>query len=66
MTTSVDVILKKYDLALLEKEYDRISIFVEDSKKLDRICSRINKLTKGSVLRAISSKEFEKNLAVMF
>ena len=60
MTTSVDVILKKYNLALLEKEYDRISIFVEDSKKLDRICSRINKLTKGSVLRAISSKEFEK------
>ena len=60
MKISVDVILKEYDLALLEKDYDRISIFVEDTKKLDRISSRINKLTKGTVLRAISSKEFEK------
>ena len=47
MKISVDVILKEYDLALLEKDYDRISIFVEDTKKLDRISSRINKLTKG-------------------
>ena len=62
MKISVDVILKEYDLALLDKDYDRISIFVEDTKKLDRISSYINKLTKGTVLRAISSKEFEKKI----
>ena len=60
MKTSIDVILREYDLALLEKNYDRISILVEGSKKLNRICSRINKLTNGSILKAISSKEFEK------
>ena len=60
MKTSVDVKLKEYDLKLLEKDYDRISIFVEDTKKLDSICSRIDKLTKGSISRAISSTEFEK------
>ena len=60
METSVDVTLKDYDLELLEKDYDRISIFVEDTKKLDSICGRVNKLTKGAILRAISSKEFEK------
>ena len=59
MKTSVDVKLKEYDLKLLEKDYDRISIFVEDSKKLDRICKRVNKLTKGTILKAVSSKEFE-------
>jgi len=60
MKTSVDVKLKEYDLKLLEKDYDRISIFVEDTKKLDSICSRIDKVTKGSISRAISSTEFEK------
>ena len=60
MKTSVDVKLKEYDLKLLEKSYDRISIFVEDTKKLDSICSRIDKVTKGSISRAISSTEFEK------
>ena len=60
MRTSVDVKLKEYDLKLLEKEYDRISIFVEDTKKLDRICNSVNKLTNGTILKAISSKEFEK------
>lgn len=60
MKTSVDVKLKEYDLKLLEKDYDRISIFIEDTKKLDSICSRIDKVTKGSISRAISSTEFEK------
>jgi leucyl aminopeptidase len=60
MKTSVDVKLKEYDLKLLEKDYDRISIFVEDTKKLDSICSCIDKVTKGSISRAISSTEFEK------
>ena len=60
MKTSVDVKLKEYDLKLLEKDYDRISIFIEDTKKLDSICDRIDKLTKGSISRAISSTEFEK------
>ena len=60
MRTSADVKLEKYDLELLEKDYDRISIFIEDTKKLDRIGSRVNKLTKGAILRAVSSKEFEK------
>jgi len=44
----------------LEGDYDRISFFVEDVKKLDSICGRVNKLTKGAIFRAISSKEFEK------
>ncbi len=60
MRASVEVKLKEYDLKLIEKEYDRISIFVEDTKKLDRICNSVNKLTKGTILKAISSKEFEK------
>ena len=60
MRTSVDVNLKEYNLELLEEEYDRISIFIEDAKKLNRICSHLNKLTKGAILKAISSKEFEK------
>ena len=60
MRTSVDVKLKDYDLKLLEKEYDRLSIFVEDTKKLDRICNSVNKITNGTILKAISSKEFEK------
>ena len=60
MKTSVDVILKEYDLELLEEDFDRISIFIDDAKKLNRICSRLNKLTKGIILRVISSEEFEK------
>jgi len=43
MRTSVDVNLKEYNLELLEEEYDRISIFIEDAKKLNRICSHLNK-----------------------
>ena len=39
MKTSVDVTLKEYDLELLEGDYDRISFFVEDVKKLDSICA---------------------------
>ena len=66
MITSADVKLEKYDLELLEKDYDRISIFIEDTKKLDRIGSRVNKLTKGAILRAVSSKQFEKKLMVKF
>ena len=60
MKTSVDVKLKEYNLELLEKDYDRISICIENTKKLNQICSRLNKLTKGAILKAISSKEFEK------
>ena len=60
MKTSVDVKLKEYDLELLEEDFDRISIFIDDAKKLNRICSRLNKLTKGIILRVISSEEFEK------
>ncbi len=60
MKTSVDVKLKEYNLELLEEEYDRISIFIGDAKKLNRICIHLNKLTKGAILKAISSKEFEK------
>ena len=37
MRTSVDVNLKEYNLELLEEEYDRISIFIEDVKKLNHI-----------------------------
>ena len=60
MKTSVDVNLEKYDLELLEKDYDRISIFIEDGEKLDSISSHVNKLTKGTIFKAISSNEFEK------
>ena len=59
MKTSVDVKLKEYDLKLLEKDYDRISIFVEDMKKLIAFVVGSTNLTKGTVLKAISSKEFE-------
>ena len=60
MKTSIDVKLEDYNLELLEEEYDRISIFIENEKKLNRICIHLNKLTKGAILKAISSKEFEK------
>ena len=60
MQTSIDVKLKEYDLSLLEKDYDRISVLIDDTKKLNRVCRRINKLTKGAVLRAINSDEYEK------
>ena len=60
MKTSIDVKIEEYNLELLEEEYDRISIFIEDAKKLNRICTHLNKLTKGAISKAISSKEFEK------
>ncbi|GIR84394.1 MAG: hypothetical protein CM15mP85_10180 [Rhodobacterales bacterium] len=60
MQTSIDVKLKEYDLSLLEKDYDRISVLIDDTKKLNRVCRRINKLTKGAVVRAINSDEYEK------
>ena len=60
MKTSVDVKLKEYDLELLEEDYDRISVLVENTNKLNRINSRLNKLTKGTISKAIGSKEFEK------
>ena len=50
MKTSVGVTIKEYDLELLEEDYDRISILVDDAKKLNRICARLNKLTKGIIL----------------
>ena len=34
MKTSIDVKIEEYNLELLEEEYDRISIFIEDAKKL--------------------------------
>ena len=60
MQTSIDVKLTEYDLKLIEKDYDRISVLIDDTKKLNRVCRRINKLTKGAVLRAINSDEYEK------
>ena len=60
MQTSIDVKLTEYDLNLIEKDYDRISVLIDDTKKLNRVCRRINKLTKGAVVRAINSDEFEK------
>ena len=60
MQTSIDVKLTEYDLKLIEKDYDRISVLIDDTKKLNRVCRRINKLTKGAVVRAINSDEYEK------
>ena len=52
MKTSVDVKLKEYDLKLLEKDMIEYQ-YLWDTKKLDRICSRVNKLTKGTILRRL-------------
>ena len=60
MQTSIDVKLKEYDLSLLEKDYDRILVFIDETKKLNRACRRINKLTMGAIERAVNSEEFEK------
>ena len=60
MQTSIDVKLTEYDLKLIEKDYDRISVLIDDTKKLNRVCRHINKLTKGAVVRAINSDEYEK------
>ena len=37
MQTSIDVKLKEYDLSLLEKDYDRILVFIDETKKLNRV-----------------------------
>ena len=60
MTIPVSVNLIKQDLKVLEQDFDRITIFVDNGPKLDEFGKHINKLTKGSLLRAKKSKEFEK------
>ena len=60
MQTSIDVNLKEYNLNLLEEGFDRISVFIDETKKMSRVCRRINKLTKGAILKAVNSEEFEK------
>ena len=37
MQTSIDVKLTEYDLKLVEKDYDRISVLIDDTKKLNRV-----------------------------
>ena len=58
MTTSIDVNLIDYDLAALDENYDRISIFISDPKKLSKIVKLVDKKTKGAVKRAITSQNF--------
>ena len=60
MQTSIDVNLKEYNLKLLEEGFDRISVFIDETKKMCRVCRRINKLTKGAILKAVNSEEFVK------
>ena len=60
MQTSIDVKLIDYDLKLLEKEFDRIAVLIDEPEKLNQVCHRINKQTKGTILKAVNSKEFEK------
>ena len=55
MKASVHVKLEEHDLELIEKDFDRISVFVHGSKNLTPIVRRINKLTKGLILEVINS-----------
>ena len=54
MKTSVDVKLKEYNLELLEKDYDRISICIENTKKLNQIIKQ-NRLTDFEPVRLVNS-----------
>ena len=60
MTTSVNVNLIEHDFEVLENSFERIAVFMNNTQKLDHIGKYINKLTKGALLRAVKSKEFEK------
>ena len=60
MTIPVSVNLIKQDLRGLEQGFDRITMFIDNAPKLEEFSKHINKLTKGSLLRAKKSKEFEK------
>ena len=58
MTTTIDVHLVEYGLAALEKNYERISVFVTDPKKLSKLANQVDYITNGAFVRAINSKEF--------
>ena len=58
MTTTIDVHLIDYDLAALEKNYERISVFVTDPEKLTKLAKQVDYITKGAFVRAINSQEF--------
>ncbi len=60
MKTSVNVNLIEQDFGILENNFERIAVFMNNTQKLDHVGKYINKLTKGALLRAIKSKEFEK------
>ena len=60
MKTCVNVNLIEHDFEVLENIFERIAIFINNTQKLDHVGKYINKLTKGALLRAIKSKEFEK------
>ena len=60
MTTTIDVHLVDYDLAALEKDYERISVFVTDPEKLTKLAKQVDYITKGAFVRAINSQEFTK------
>ena len=59
MTALTEVNLIGQDLSSLGKDFDRISVFINDTKKMDEIAEHIDKLTNGAFLRAINSKEFK-------
>ena len=59
MTALTEVNLIGQDLSSFGKDFDRISVFINDTKKMDEIAKHIDKLTNGAFLRAINSKEFK-------
>ena len=59
MTALTEVNLIGQDLSLFGRDFDRISVFINDTKKMDEIAKHIDKLTNGAFLRAINSKEFK-------
>ena len=58
MTTTIDVHLVDYDLAALEENYERISVFVTDPEKLSKLAKQVDYITRGAFVRAINSQEF--------
>ena len=60
MKTSVNVNLIEQNFEIFENSFERIAVFMNNTQKLDHVGKYINKLTKGALLRAIKSKEFEK------
>jgi len=60
MTSVTSIEFREIDLDALAKAEGRVAIFVPEEGTLSRVARRINKLTRGAVLRVLESERFAK------